>query len=486
MGDRVESNCLQGLPNELLLKIFGQVPYKFLRTSVTRVCQHFKVLIDKIEMESLELKVTFPEQEILKMKPNGRKMHPMYKQLRMFMVQQFREISWLPPSYDRFRRFFGHLAKHPKMLKQIRSVSVTVEDRSWYLWYYQQNGLLDSLPYLEHLTLIPPPLFSRRFPPPTSQNGRRALRSLRLDFSYLTSLGYRGDAYRDMRNVISHHLYWLELHKLRIDGPDRVDRHLLRDEKTSIKDLWCVGSRNCEAAGTAVELMRSSTGLVRFIFEINKSYEPGCAFPRRFPPPLSPFSLYNSGLSWHKCTLRQLVFASSDAGIIPRHWTLGALDTFCQLKKLAAPFFMLPKPALHKSCYELLPPNLEDLQIEYPFDWEAIIIDNRSDLNEVRSGVRKMKSSLPYLKRFIMWHQKDHVQIADTNGFLLDHVPLKTLRMHEQVCEELGVKFEWVAVSSFWNTPVGKALDAEGDVIIEKSRDGLSNLPTLHPTSPMV
>lgn len=442
MGDRVESRCLQGLPNELLLKIFSHVPYNFLRASVTRVCQHFKVLIDKIEMKSLELKVTFPEQEIFKRKPNGRNMHPMSKLLRMFMVQQFKEVSWLPPSYDRFRRFFGHLAKHPKRLKEIRSISVTVEDISWYLWYFQQKGLLDSLPYLEHLTLSPPPLFSRRFPTPISNNGRRALRSLRLDFSYLTSQGYRGDAYYGIRNVISHHLYWLELHKLRIDGLDWVDGHLLRDEKTSIRDLWCVGSRNCEAVGTAVELMRSSTGLVRFIFETNDSYVPTCAFPRPFPPPLSPFSLYESGLSWHKCTLRQLVFASSGVGIIPKVWTLGPLDTFCQIKKLAAPFFMLPKPILHKSCYELLPPNLEDLQIEYPFDWEAIVIDNRSDLKEIRSSVRKMRSSLPYLKRLIMWHQKDQVQMADTNGAFPDQTPLEKFRMHEQVCEELGVKFE--------------------------------------------
>lgn len=76
MGDRVESECLQGLPNELLLNIFGHLPCNFRLASVSRVCHHFKELIDSIEVKSLELKVTFPEQDILKMKPNGRKRHP--------------------------------------------------------------------------------------------------------------------------------------------------------------------------------------------------------------------------------------------------------------------------------------------------------------------------------------------------------------------------------------------------------------------------
>ena len=409
----------------------------------------------------------------------------MYKLLRNFLLQQHRQLptSWLPPSYDRFRRLFEHLAKHPKMLKEIRSVSVTVQNRSWYYWYFQQNGLLDSLPYLEHLTLSPPPLFSMYFPPQISNHGRRALRSLRLDFLFLTSQGYPGNAYDGIQHVISHHLYWLDLHKLRIDGLDCIGEHFVRDGMTYIRDLWCVGCRNYETAATATQLMRSSTGLVRFIFETNASYSPGSASPRYSPPPLSPFSLYNSGLFWHKCTLRQLVIASSDDGIIPKDWTIGSLDKFCQLEKVAAPFFMLPKPTLDKACYERLPPNLEDLQVEYPFGWEAMIFDDNQELEAVRSNISKLKSSLPYLKRLIMWHQKDHVQMAEMNGAFLDDTPLEKFRMHEQVYQEFGVKFEWVTVTSFWDTPVGNELNAEGDVIIEKSRDGLSNLPTLHPTS---
>ena len=496
MDNRVESRCLQGLPNELLLNIFGHIPCNFRLASVIRVCHHFKELIDKIEVKSLELRVAFPEQEILRMKPNGRKKHPMYKLLRNFLNRPLSQTQppWLPPSYDRFCRLFQHLAKHPEMLKEIRSVSVTVQDRSWYFWYFQQSGLLDSLPYLDHLTLSPPPLFSIRFPPlfstrfstQISNHERRALKSLRLDFSLLTSKGYIGDAYEGMRDVISHHLYWFKLHKLRIDGLDYAGDNLLRNEMTSIRDLWCVGCRNHESAVTAAELMSSSSSLVRFIFETNASYAAGCNFLEPFPPPLSPFSFYDSGLYWHKAALRQLVIASSDHGIIPRGWTLGLLDKFCQLEKLAAPFFMLPKPTPDKATYEMLPPNLNVLQIQYPFDWDAIIIDDEQDVEAVRNHAGKMNSSLPYLHRFIMWQQKKYAQMAETNGDFLDHVPPERLRMHEQIYEEFGIKFEWVAVSSFWDTPVGKALDAEGDVIIEKGWDALRNFPTLHPHSLMV
>ena len=486
MGDRMEPKRLQGLPNELLLKIFGHLPCNFRLTSVTRACHHFKELIDSIEMKSLELKVTFPEQEILKMKLIGRKKHPMYKLLRKFLDRPLSQTQtpWIPPSYDRFRRLFEHLAKHPKMLKEIISVSVTVQDRSWYYWYFQHNGLLDSFPHLEHLTLSPPPLFSIRFPVQTSNHERRTLRSLRLDFRFLTSQGYCKEAYEGIRNVINHHLYWLEFHKLRIDGLDFVGEPFLHHQITSIRDLWCVGCRNYETATTATQLMRSSTGLVRFIFETNVFYFPGCDFPRPVsPPPLLPFPLYDSGLFMQKCTLRQLVLASSDNGIIPKQWTLGPLDKFCQLKKLAAPFFMLPKPTLNQAGYEMLPPNLEDLQIEYPSYWKATIFGEEQNPEAVRSYAGRMKSSLPYLKRLTFWDQKNHNPMAEMYGGFLDHVPLERLRMYEQVYEEFGIKFEWVAVPSFWDTPLGKELDAEDDVIIKKSSDGLSNLPTLHPTS---
>ena len=144
---------------------------------------------------------------------------------------------------------------------------------------------------------------------------------------------------------------------------------------------------------------------------------------------------------------------------------------------------MLPKPTFEKTSYELLPPNLEDLQMEYASDWEAMTFDDNQDLEDVRSNVSKLKSSLPYFKRLIIWHQKDHVQMAEMNGGFLDDTLLEKFRAHEQVYQEFGVKFEWVTVTSFWDTPVGKELDAEGDLIIEKSRDGLSNFPTLHPTS---
>ena len=97
------------------------------------------------------------------------------------------------------------------------------------------------------------------------------MRSLRLDFLFLTSKGYPGNNYDGIRHVISHHLYWLDLHKLRIDGLDWIGEHFLRDGVTFIRDLWCVGCKNYETADTVTELLRSSTGLVRFIFETNAS-----------------------------------------------------------------------------------------------------------------------------------------------------------------------------------------------------------------------
>ena len=461
MVHRMKSGCLYGLPNELLLHIFGYLPCNFRLASVTRVCHHFKDLIDSMGLKSLDLRVTISEKEILRIKKSTRKKHSLHKLLRKFPFGQT-QASWLPPSYDRFRRLFEHLVQHPKMLKEIRSVALTVQDRSWYTLCSQQNGLLGSLPNLEHLTLSPPPPLSTSFPLQTSTHGSRALRSLRLDFSPLAAQRrYRENVFDEMFNVINHHCrYWSGLCKLRIDDLKFVGGNIMNGRMTDLRDLWCVGCIHGETAAMTTQLMSSSTGLVRYIFETSTSYSGGLR-----PRPIDPSSLYDGGLLMHRRTLRQLVIASSNNSVIDKHWTPIPLFIFCQLEKLALPFSMLPKSTWHKTDYEMLPPGLEELQVQYPIGWKPM--EWGKTLESVRSRVGQVKSQLPNLKRMIEWHQWDPVQMAKRNGGILDHASLKTTRMIEQAFEEVGVKFEWLAVASFWDTPVGKALDAEGDLIIE-------------------
>ena len=473
------SRCLQGLPNELLLKILGYLPCNFRLASVNRVCHHLKDLVDSIEIKSLDLKVTFPEKEILNMKKSVRNKLSLYKLLRMFVQQRPRQkhTSWLPPSYDRFRRLFEHLQQHPKMLKEIRSVKLSVQDRSWYTLCGQHNSLLHSLPYLDHLTLSPPPPISLQLLLQKPNYGPKALRSLRLDFLPLTAPLYRGPVWDDILFVIDHYRYWLGLHKLRIDGLECINMFFEREGVTSIKDLWCVGCRRSEAAVMTTQLIRSSTGLVRYIFEFDTdrpSYPPF--------PPQDPFFLYN-GLVMHKRTLRQLVIATSNLGFIHESWTLGSLNTFSQLEKLALPCFMLRGWILGEADFKTLPPKLEELQIEYPFDGYQLDFDKENRLEMFRIRTSHMKSRFPYLKRLIIWYQRNPVQMVERNSGMFSPTAVEKLQLLEQAFNEFDIKLEWLSVSSFWDTPVGKALDAEGDVIIEESGGVERDPPTLHPTS---
>ena len=514
--DSQEKKCIQSLPNELLLKILGYLPCNFRLASVNRVCRQFKDLIDSMAMTSLDLKVTFSEKEILKMEKSiARRRHAVHGLLQKLLQQP----SWLPPSYKRFRRLFKHLEQHPKLLKEIRSVSLTVQDRSWYISCFQHNRLLHSLPYLEYLTLSPPPAFSTLSSMQSLNYGPRAVRSLRLDFLPLTALWYHDNVSEDFLDVINHYLHWSALHKLRIDGLVSIERALADDATTVISDLWCVRCRNHGTATMHTRLMRSSTGLVRYVFETSVHYDRAGGIA--FPPPLSPFSLYDDGLRMHKRTLRQLVIASSDDCGIDPHWLLRPLDTFCQLEKLALPFFMLPEPSLGKADYETLPPRLEELQIEYPFHgiehpysgrawiftnqnkivmfgrrtWTRIysdfdtwpsIFDKENRLGKFRSRTRQMKSRLPYLKRLIIWFQGDHALMAKQESGIFDPFTLKTLRVLKQAFKDFDIKLEWLVAFSFWDTPVGKALDAEGDVIMEESGDAEGDSITLHSTSTTV
>ena len=483
MDDQIKSRCLQGLPNELLLKILGYLPCNFRLASVTRVCHHFKDLIDSIEMKSLDLKVNFPEREILKIKRSARKKHPLYKLLRNLDQQRSGQThtSWLPPSHDRFRRLFEQLEQHPTMLKEIRSVSLTVQDRFWYTSCVQHNRLLHNLPCLEHLTLSPPPPVSERSPRRVPICRPRTLRSLRLDFLPLTAPLYRGDVCEDILNVIEHYRCWLGPHKLRIDGLECINILFVHQRMmTSIKDLWCVGCRKCEAIAMTSQLIRSSTGLVRYVFETDTDRSPYQTFG-----PQSVDFLYND-LLMHKRTLKQLVIATSKLGVIHEGWTLGPLNTFSQLEKLALPCFMLPERILDEADFGMLPPKLEELQLEFPFKWGLRRFGIENTLEMFRIGAGQMKRRLPYLKRLIMWDRWNLVHMDDRNNDISDQASPKTLRVLERTFMEVDIKFEWSSEFSFWDTPIGKALDAEGDVIIEKSRGGEREPITLHPTSPMV
>ena len=474
--------CLQGLPDELLLKILGYLSCNFRLASVSRVCHHFNELVGSFEMKSLDLKIMFPEKEILEMKRSARKKYPCYKLLRTFVDQPFDQTptSWLPPSYDRFRRLFKHLEQHPKIFTEIRSMSLTVQDRSWYISCVQYRKLLRSLPHLDHLTLSPPPPMPFWLLVERPNHGPRALRSLRLNFLPLTAQFYRGDVYEDILNVIDYYRYCSGLHKLRIDGLCCINVDFTNERMTFIKDLWFVGCRQCEAVAMTTQLIRASTGLVRYIFETDTDRSRYRPFP-----PEDPSFLYND-LLMHKRTLRQLVIATSKLGVIHETWTLGPLNSFSQLEKVALPCFMLPVLTSDEADFKMLPPKLEELQLEYPFNGNPLVFDNENRLEMFRRWTDQMKSRLPYLRRLIFWYQGDSVQMAERNSGMFDPAILKTLQVLEQTFNELDISLEWLSVSSFWDTPVGKALDAEGDVIIEEKGGDERDLPTLHPTSSMV
>lgn len=483
MDDQTKSKCLQGLPNELLLKILGYLPCNFRLASVSRVCHHFNDLIDSFEMKSLDLNATFPEKKILNVKKSVRKKPSLYKLLQKFVHQQTRptHTSWLPPSYNRFRRLCDQLEQHPKMLMEIRTMSLTVQDRSWYTSCLVHNRLLHSPPYLDHLTLSPPPPMSFWLLEHNPNYGLRALRSLRLDFLPLTAPLYQGNVHEDIVNVVDQYRYCSGLHKLRIDGLGPITVPFSNLEMTFIRDLWCVGCRACEAAVMNSQLIRSSTGLVRYIFETADTERSPF---RPFPPQYTSF-LYED-LLLHKYTLRQLVIATSNLGVIHDNWTLGPLNTFSQLEKLALPCFLLPERTLGEARFEMLPPNLEELQLEFPFALGRKRFGNEQTFEMLRKGASRIKFCLPYLKRLILWDRWNPVQDDDRNSDVFDNFSLKTLRELEQTFKDLDIEFEWLSEFSFWDTPIGKALEAEGNVIIEENEEGERNPITLHPTTLMV
>ena len=213
----------------------------------------------------------------------------------------------------------------------------------------------------------------------------------------------------------------------------------------------------------------ASKNLKRFVFEINGlsgGYIAG------------EIKSIGHALVAHHDTLEEIVLAVSNAHVLCPLWVMGNLKECTSLKRLAISVhtkFGDCGGGIGFETYQLfhqyLPPQLEQLQIQFPriYAVEQITtqmlrravneapISYAAGLTGMRELSRNKEAQVPGLKRVIWWVQ-DTAQDPSNDTGSPAHASIHHMTELANAFENVRVKFEWITAQYFKDTPCGKAV----------------------------
>ncbi|KAE8448478.1 hypothetical protein EG329_009359 [Mollisiaceae sp. DMI_Dod_QoI] len=154
----------------------------------------------------------------------------------------------------------------------------------------------------------------------------------------------------------------------------------------------------------------------------------------------------------HASTLVQLEIAASDSAEFPTTSLIGSLAGYTNLKKLA-----IPEPFLGGTRDEfwtiadVLPPNLEELQLQFPMLFiQQEDKDRAIRIKRLEELAAAKLARFPALRRVIWWYQP--AECWD-DGVGLRFGPISDMDHLTVTFRKVGVKFEWVSTTYFDYTP---------------------------------
>ena len=281
-------------------------------------------------------------------------------------------------------------------------------------------------------------------------------------------------------DIIAKHLRLPEVRKLQADtvyfawGFDDT-RHLPKGSSSvvDLRFLNCVVSKSDRVLAS---FLRSTKYLERFVVEFWSSTKITSSRDRYA-------GAFELALSEHQETIEELAIATS-GGLAKIDWLLGPFTQWSGLTRLAVPsYIILGNPPRTRKLHEILPPLLEEFQIEHltahlkrtmpqmsfperpvyqPTRWPGVY-DNEidaaraEDVADMRLLAANKEIYVPKLKLVIWWYQKPGTPSADYFDYPIDRT-LAGLRLTALAFEKVGVEFEWVTGSLFKDTPFGKRL----------------------------
>ena len=444
------------LPNEVLAQILSNIHGQSHLAKLALLSKQFKALVERLLYHHISLDIRYSAKEL----NNTR------------LVNKFSHTTI--PSFVPFDRLIEHLSVRQDLGNHVRVLDLRVHRRLWYTPLAAHSRLLELLPKLRALSLSPPPLLL------TIPCSDWALKSLRLDFGYVTDhyVGTGDWLHTGIPlGIIARHLRLPTLRKIQVEKvlfTSRFDetRHLPIGT-SSVDDMRFQSCYVNKSDSVLASFIRSTRYLKRFVVEF-------LSLKYRDTPPGLGTDAFELALSEHQETIEELAIAiSGESAMIG--WALGSFTQWSSLKRLAVPSYMiLENFASTRKLHEILPPYLEEFQIEHPTahnhrsvlpmsyqpsvfaptPWPGydILADEarKKGFADMRLLAVNKDAYVPRLNLVIWWYQipnqtsPDYISIFPNGIAGLIRVFL--------AFEEVGVKFVWITEPLFKDTPFGKRL----------------------------
>ena len=363
------------------------------------------------------------------------------------------------PTLKRTDQLIANLRARPELGRHTTAFSLRVTHPLYYQ-HQPQISIIGRMPKLHKLSYDPPPLQGGAI---TTQN--KDLTALRFDFSHVTNHYDAGGsswwANGVPLRIIAKHLWHPSLRKLQAEkvfftagfkhDPWLFQRRM-RDGRSPVEDLRFLDCVPRIKDGVLMAFIASIKRVKRFVLEVKSSGDspPACNDP---PAKID----VKSALHAYHRTIEELALSTSDQA--PDFMQIsGSFIRWTALKRLAVPF-----PSPHTTLHQVLPPQLEELQLEkriwiFPackvlMEYDAFA---EQDLGLLWGFSKKKRACVPALRRLVWWLQYPSGQNFD-GGKLRLHVSMLETSAR-QLFGDVGVKFEVVSRPFFKETPFGRRL----------------------------
>ena len=389
-------------PNEILSSIFLNVPYGTKLVNIARVHERFKAEALPILYRSIQLRAD-------QMSDN----HYFAKGRHDLPAGLVSDPEGL------------NLRSFPSFCTHVQKLSLKVRKTNWYTNPSGHRKLLELLPRIKELTLNPPPW---KYDDPVSDQ----LRTMRLNLPS----GFADfrppklwPAYFDLNEYLSKpSLRNVQFDNFEEDRQNYKVVHTGNSNSSTIEDLRFINWHRDDVRVLGL-VLPSIRRLKHFVIDVHGKWEGSVAQQMQG---LAPHD-YGDLLQLHNASLEQVIIAyCNDAYLdlngqnFPRRESpvMGSLSGYPQLKRLAIPEkFLVTRQDV--SIHQLLPPNLEELQIQTSGIQGSLRDGYDNDPDDIpyyhswiETLAQHKNEFVPRLERVVWWFQMLPSGLVNDNSYL--------------------------------------------------------------------
>ena len=434
---------LTDFPNEILHDIISNIPLHSDLAKVMLVSHRFKALTEPLQYRNVHLNA-----------------EPFVEYRPGFL-----------PTLKQTDQLIANLKARPELGRYTTAFSLRVTHPLWYETY-PQISIIRRMPGLRQISFDPPAIHGGGIP-----DECKNLRDLRFDFSHVTN-HYDDDSSSWLEfgiplEIIAKNLWHPLLRKVQAEkfcftGEFEHDHSLgqrrMRFGRSSVEDLRFLHCCPRMDGDVVMAFINAIRNLKCFALEIQSHWH-----PLQERNDLAPEVDVRPALQAHHATIEELAISTSDHALEYHNLAQspGSFFQWTALKRLAVPIFMLSGDlAQHGILHEVLPPQLEELQLErelwnlpghrlnFSEEFQGVL---DKDLARMKELAKNKEAWVPGLKRLIWWLQDPSLRKCSDPSDLIYESVVATEEL-VSMFKNVNVQFESIPTALFKDTPFGKRL----------------------------